>query len=139
MFNNITTNDMLFVIPMAILYNAFFHRLGLVLFKDLIYEEKYKKNIMFLFAVGVIGIITVYILSKKYKEYTTDKVNAGIIIGSICLILSSIINNWNNMQDMYKLLLVGICLVAFIWHTQYNYNLESDDVEDNNNKEIKDK
>jgi hypothetical protein len=105
--------NMISCVIIAILFNMFFHKFTDFYYKDLIFEERYKKSIVMLFIVGILGVVI-------GKLYMIDKFNKnlsyGVMIGGVLVVLSAMGNNWQYMDETGKLCTIGILLAASMYY-----------------------
>ena len=101
------------ILPIAILYNMFFHKLPNIIFQDLQYSEKYNKTISLLLVSGIAAVVL-----NRLSIPENYRIRAGIGLGGLMLIFSALTNNWKNMQDMVKLSLI---IIIFIFITLQSY------------------
>lgn len=106
-------NKVALIIPIAVLYNMFFHKLPNIIFKDLPYSEKYNKTISLLLISGITAIVL-----NRLSIPENNEIRNGIGIGGLMLLFSALTNNWKNMQDMVKLSLI---IILFIFITLHSY------------------
>lgn len=102
-------------LSIAILYNIFIHYLANMMYKDLPYEEKFKKSNVFLLIAGILGIILSILVLKKNKKYKDSIISIGLGIGGSLLIIISIVSNWENISNAIKIWTSGLCLIGLIW------------------------
>ena len=114
--------DLLFSVPLGIIYAIFFQKLGDIMFSNLSHNDKYQKYSMFLIFTGVIGIMLSQIVFNYYNIQKNKIIKHGLIIGSIILILYPTLVFWDKMTDEMKLFVIGIALGSLIW---YCYNNKS--------------
>lgn len=103
-------------LTVAIMYNMFFHKLANVTGKNLDFDERKKKAINVLFMAGIAGVVIGYILIQGDFKYKSDMIGLGLQLGGIFLIASSVINNWDEMNDNLKLVLIGGGLVGLCYY-----------------------
>lgn len=99
------------------MYNIFLHNAANIIYKDLPFDEKQSKIILFLIVCGILGIIlSEYLLAKK-RFFENETVMSGFWYGGIILTVSTIGLNWNIMSDDMKLYLMGIIFICIIIYT----------------------
>ena len=98
--------DGIIAIPICILYLLFIYRVLDVLTENIKAEERIKKYIVMSFVISIVTIlIAVYVFGNK--KIKNRSVKFGLIIGAIFLIINSLYNNWNNLQQDAKLFIFG--------------------------------
>jgi len=124
----IELRDTLIFIPFAILYNIFFHRMTEMIYKNAPQKEQFNKSIALLFTIGLISYIVVFLFLPDRPKYNDPNIKLGILIGGTLLIMSAIINNWDNMCETSKLSALGLfigCMIAntYGWIDKDRFNL----------------
>ena len=102
-------------IPIAILYNMFFHKLSPIIFSHDSFVDRYNKTIILLFIMGTLAIVL-----NRLMIPNNEIVRTGIGLGGLLLIGSGVFNNWNQMKDSIKLLVIGILFVALVSRSYKN-------------------
>lgn len=111
--------DYVFIGLIGLLYNMFFHRLAELVYSNESFSDKYKKTISILFVFGILGIVVGQIILPRHSKYNNSRVANGITVGGALVLASVVINNWNYMGELSKLLAVGFILSAIVYHS-YN-------------------
>ena len=114
--------DLVFSIPLGIIYTIFFQKLGDIMFCNLPYNDKYQKYLTFLFLAGVIGIVLAQTIFTYNKTFKNQIIKHGLIIGGIILILYPTLTYWDKMTDETKLLVIGIALGGLLWYSYKHVN-----------------
>jgi len=114
--------DVVIYVSIAIIYNLFVHNLASISYKDLQYEEKHQNTIVMLVLFGGIGVLISKIMDDKNKKYKNSVVSKGLYYGGILLILTSLVANWDSINEELKLFGVAGALGCLIW---YGYNRET--------------
>src|SRR3972149_6326672 len=83
----------------AVLYNIFVHNITSAMYRNEVYEEKFKKSVTILFIAGIAGIVASKLL------YKNSVVSMGLCIGGALLILTSIFANWEHVSSEIKLIM----------------------------------
>jgi len=126
--------DFFVYIIIAISYNLFIHQISAILYKDLSFEDKFNNSLILLFISGILGIIIAKLILKKEQNYKESPVSIGFCIGGIILILTTIIVNWENMNDEIKLCISCFTFGTIIWYFYNYYNKKSNNIIIKNNK-----
>jgi len=121
--------DYLFIGLIGLLYNMFFHRLADLVYRNESFKDKYKKTISILFMFGILGIVIGKIILPRNSKYNNSCVSNGVTIGGGLVLASVIINNWNYMGELTKLLAVGLIFSAIVYYS-YNKDQIEDQIED---------
>jgi hypothetical protein len=100
----------------AVFYNMFFHKLGNVLYNDLEFQQRKENTISVIFIAGIIGLSIGYLLCLDDFEYQSLSVGHGLQIGGVFLLVSSLLNNWTEMDDGLKLIMLGIMMSGSIYY-----------------------
>lgn len=111
--------DPIIIIMVALIYNAFFHKLTQILYGGLPFNENKTKSVQALLIIGIISLV----LYKLHVEGSLPiNINKNIIkavkYGGLLLLFSAIMNNWTGMDETVKLLLLGTALVAIVYFTR---------------------
>lgn len=117
--------DVILSIPFGIIYYFFIDKLMNVVLCDLPYAERYQKSLIFIFVIGLIGLILAFTLFKNNPFFKNRALRFGLILGSALLIFYSIISNWNKMDDTTKIIIFSIMLGLLVCY--YYYNTEEEE------------
>jgi len=104
----------------AISYNIFVHHLATTIYKNLPYNEKYNKSLIFIFVAGLIGIVVSKLILSHNDEYKKSVVSMGLGIGGILLIITAILTNWNDLTDEIRLFISASLFCTLVYYF-YNY------------------
>jgi hypothetical protein len=105
--------DLIISIPICILYLLFIYRVLDILTDNIKAEERIKKYIIMSFVIAIVTIlIAIYIFGNK--KIKNRSVKFGLLIGSVFLIINSLYNNWDNLQQDTKLFIFGGMFAAGI-------------------------
>lgn len=129
-------NDLIYSIPLGVIYSLFVQKLCDVIFGDYRYNEKNQKYIMLLFISGVVGIILAKTIFTSNKKFQNKIIKDGLIIGGIILILYTVLSYWDKMTNETKLLIIGVVLGGLFWYC-YNTNTKEDLIKTNKNIEYR--
>jgi uncharacterized membrane protein YeaQ/YmgE (transglycosylase-associated protein family) len=98
--------DSLIAIPITCIYLLFVHRVIELLTENLLADEKFKKNIILSFVIGIVGILLgIYVFGKT--KVANRSVKFALVLGSIIMIIYSLYNNWEHLQSDSKLFIIG--------------------------------
>lgn len=98
--------DGIIAIPICILYLLFVYRVLDILTENIKAEERIKKYIVMSFVISIVTIlIAIYVFGNK--KIKNRSVKFGLIIGALFLIINSLYNNWDNLQQDTKLFIFG--------------------------------
>ena len=98
--------DGIIAIPICILYLLFIYRVLDILTENIKAEERIKKYIVMSFVISIVTIlIAIYVFGNK--KIKNRSVKLGLIVGALFLIINSLYNNWDNLQQDTKLLIFG--------------------------------
>jgi len=114
--------DTIIYISIAIMYNLFVHNLASISYKDSQYEEKHQNTIIMLILFGGIGILISKMIDNKNKK-NNSLVSKGLYYGSILLLLTALVANWESIMEEMKLFIIGGVFGCLLW---YGYNREND-------------
>jgi len=119
--------DILLAIPVGIMYNMIIHKTGEIFNNDLSYKEKLQKNLLIVFAGGILGIILANLVFGDKQKYKNRALRFGLYLGAGMLMCHSVMYNWTIMQNDTKFIVMIVTLCMLIWYTYYR-------VGENNNK-----
>ncbi len=110
MSNKKLVKDVLFALPLGIIYIFFINKLLQLLTADLVYEEKNKRKI----AVSFICVIVGFVLA--FKIFNTGKlknriVKYALIFGSAVILINSVLYHWPQLKNDTKTFMIGILLL----------------------------
>ena len=105
--------NVLLAIPIGLLFILFVNKLIEILTHDTVAEARIKKNIIISFIIGIIGILIAWFIFYKSKVKNLG-VMLGLMLGSIYLMINSLILNWDKLSNDTKLFMIGTILVALI-------------------------
>ena len=137
MENKLSLNSNLFIVPIALLFQllAYNGTLDAVDYTNTIkmcdeltyntdeYNTCYKKKqtsletkdgTIFLISMmlSVVGIVVGTIMMTMHSKLKTPGI--GIGIGSVLIIIFTVVSNWNRTTEIMKLVYISICLLALI-------------------------
>ena len=105
--------DCVIAIPITVLYLLFVNKIIEVLTENKLAEERIKKNIIYSFVIGLLGIVIgIYIFGRTQVKNRPVKIS--LVFGSLVLIIYSLYNNWNSLQSDSKLFIIGAIFMALI-------------------------
>ena len=103
----------LFVLFIGLLFILFVNKLIEILTHDTVAEARIKKNIIISFIIGIIGILIAWFIFYRSRVKNLG-VMLGLMLGSIYLMINSLILNWDKLSNDSKLFMIGSVLVALI-------------------------
>ncbi len=112
--------NIVIIIVIAIAFNIFIHAMVTILYKNLPYHERQHNGIVFMIVAGIFGIVVAKMYLDKNEKYRNSNVSKGIAYGSIVLIISGAMANWEKLDGGFKLLVSGAALFLVIW-LSYKY------------------
>lgn len=104
----------------AISYNLFIHHLATILYKDLPFEERFDSSIMFIFIMGIVGLVIARIIINPDMRLSESVLSMGFGIGGLLLVLTAIVVSWEKMSDDLRLIISTGIFVGLVW-VFYNY------------------
>ena len=105
--------NILLAVPIAALFILFVNKLIEILTHDTIAEARIKKNLIIAFIIGIIGILVAWFIFYKSKVKNLG-VMLGLMLGSLYLMVNSLLLNWDKLSNDTKLFMIGTVLVALI-------------------------
>lgn len=118
-------SDIILSIPFGIIYYFLVDKIVSVSLNDLSYTERYQRSLIYIFVIGLIGLILAFTLFKNNSFFKNGALRYGLIFGSILLIFYSIVSNWYKMDDTTKIIIFSILLGLLIFY--YYYSSEEND------------
>lgn len=106
-------------IVIAICYNLFIHHVTNVMYKDLPFDEKFDKSVIFLFVAGIFAIVVSKLIQKD--SFSESVLCMGFFVGGILLILTSMWVNWDHMNDDMRIIISIIIFSGILWYA-YKYD-----------------
>lgn len=112
--------SILLAIPIGIIYNLLISKISSMITKDYEYNEKIQKNIIveIISGIGAIAMAFYIFNNKKCKNKTAMY---GLLLGGGLLLFSSLVSNWNVVNDYTKIITLGGIMIFFIL---YSYKFE---------------
>lgn len=109
----------LIIIIVSLLYNGFFHKLTQVMYGRQPFDQNRYNSIVTLITIGIASLI----FYKLVEDESIDvKINKNILksikYGGLLLIFSGIMNNWTDMNETIKLLLIGLTIGGIFYLTK---------------------
>jgi Ca2+/Na+ antiporter len=111
--------DILLSLPIGLAYSIFFHKLGEILNADYEYNKKLQRNLILAFIGGIFGLIVVILAFGKDKIFYNRAVKYGLVVGSMMLLVHTLIYNWNVLENDVKLFSIISSLIVLIWYAYY--------------------
>ena len=106
--------DFLMSIPIFLFYILFIKKLSESLTTSLVVEERNRKTLVISFVSAIIGIILALYVFNRDNQFENRSIKYALIIGSIYLMVNSLLFNWDNIQSDSKLFMIGIVLAILI-------------------------
>ena len=105
--------NVLLAIPIGLLFILFVNKLIEILTHDTVAEARIKKNLIIAFIIGIIGILIAWFIFYKSKVKNIG-VMLGLMLGSIYLMINSLILNWDKLSNDTKLFMIGAVLKELV-------------------------
>lgn len=103
-------------IPIAILYNAFFHKLAVSMNSRTDWETNKKNSIKLILIVGILTLVVNKLINdESIKVDLNSDVIKGFKIGGILLLISAFLNSWDDMGEHLKLIMIGAALGTIVY------------------------
>jgi hypothetical protein len=110
MSNKKLVKDVLFALPLGIIYIFFINKILELLTADLVYEQKNKRKIAVSFITVIVGFVLAFKIFGRGK-LKNRIIKYSLIFGSTIILFNSIIYQWPQLKTDTKTLLIGILLV----------------------------
>ncbi len=88
---------------LGFLYYLIIHKISSTMISENLNNTKTQLSILFLYFSAIFGIVLGIIINKYNTTF-----RLGMYFGASLLLFSSMITNWDNMDNQTKLLLLGI-------------------------------
>lgn len=111
---------LLLSIPIGIMYNLIISKSGHLLTENSVYKDKIQNNLIIEILGGVVAFAIAFLIfgNKKYENKTAKY---GLIFGGIILLFSSIICNWDIIEDATKLFsMIGVMCLMILYSYKKN-------------------
>jgi hypothetical protein len=108
--------DIIFAIPIGILYNMLIHKICDTFNNELSYNDRMQKNLIIIFGGCLIAFFIAY-FNKKNKS-----LKYGLYLGALLLFFHSVIYNWYIMYNDTKIIVMSLCFLVLIWYTYSSSN-----------------
>jgi len=105
----------IYPIGIAIMFYLFCDQLSDVLYKSNGFNERIKNTMIMFIVAGVIGLALAQTIFKTNSSLKNPNIKLGIEIGSVFLIIYSILRNWYSVTTDIKLIIIGIIFGIIIW------------------------
>ena len=119
--------DVSIALPIGLIYNIFFHKIGEIINNNLDYREKIQRNLILTFIGGVVAIILASSIFKDNKKYKNRAIRYGLYIGSFLLLFHTLLYNWHILANDTKLFIMTATMVILIWYSYKNNVTEDSD------------
>lgn len=114
--------DLLLAFPIGLTYSIFFHKLGEIMNSDYEYHEKIQRNLILSFIGGIVGLILIILVFGEKKTLHNRAVKYGIFVGSLLLLIHTLIYNWHILENDVKLFTIITSMMTLIWYSYYYTN-----------------
>jgi drug/metabolite transporter (DMT)-like permease len=106
---------MCLAVPIGIIYNLVISKLGNMITKDSIYQERIQKNVL-IEIIGSILAFTLAILVFDKSKFQNKIVKTGLMFGGSLLLFYSLICSWDTIEDITKLVaMIGVMILVIIY------------------------
>jgi len=113
--------NILFAVPIAIIYNIIIHKLGDIFNDDVTYNERIQKNLLLSFGGAILAIYISMSLLCNTCSYKNIALQYGLYLSALLLLLHSLFYNWSNMQNNTKFIIMIVFLSVLIYYS-YKYS-----------------
>lgn len=104
-------------VPIALLFNAFAHKLALATNAKYEFNVNKQNSIQFLFILGIIVLILDRMIKDGSIKVNINKdIIKGFRIGAILILISACINSWGDMGESFQTLMIGVALAAIVYY-----------------------
>jgi hypothetical protein len=113
-----TITNAIMAVPIGVMYNMIIHEFSKIVNHKASYDNKIQKNLLIIFGGGLFGFIAATFL---LADSDNKALKFGLYIGSVLLMLHSIVYNWKVMQNDTRIIIMVLTLGTLIW---YSYSKE---------------
>ena len=114
--------DLLVAIPIGIMYNITIHKTAEIFTHDIDYNYKVQRNLLISFGGGVIGLMIALFVFGHNCRFKNRSIRYGLYLGSILLLLHTIMYNWSVLQNDSKFVIMMITLLALLLYVYNNFS-----------------
>jgi hypothetical protein len=132
--------DIIIGVPIGIVYNVFFHKVGEIVNNNMEYKKRIQRNLILSFIGGIVGIILAFTFFGKHPKYKNRAVQIGLYFGSSILLAHTLFYNWTTLGNDTKLFMTCTLFVMLLWYAYYgrdndkirpeDLDEESDDIDE---------
>ena len=112
--------DIIFAIPLGLLFYMFIEKLTEVIIGCLDCDDKTNKIILLLFVSGIVGIVLAKTLFTFNKALKNKIISNSLMVGGFILVLYPTLTNWSKLSNEVKLLVIGLVLFSLMIYS-YGY------------------
>lgn len=94
--------DIIFAIPIGILYTIISNKLADVLTEEENYNDKIQDKLLILIVMGIVALVMATLLFSRHQKLHNRMVRYGLYVGTSILWFMSIIGNWKLLSDDIK-------------------------------------
>lgn len=106
--------DVIFAIPIGILYTMVANKLADLLTDEDDYANKVQEKLIILIIAGVASLVLAMMIFGKHQKLHNRMVRFGLYIGTVLLWFAGIVSNWGILSDDIKVLILSILLISLI-------------------------
>lgn len=112
--------DIVIAVPIGIIYNLTIQKSCEIFNNNMNYKDRVQKNLLISFGGGITGLLLATLFFGDGSKYKNRSIRYGLYLGSVLLLIHSIIYNWGTLENDSKLIIMILTLAVLIWYTYYN-------------------
>jgi len=125
-----TFYNIIYAIPVAIVYNLFVYKLADVVFKKSSHDSKIQKTMILVFFFGIVSLLIAQSFFSSNARFKNPIIKYGLVFGAIISVVYGALNYWEKITNETKLILI---VIGFVLILRYSYTLVNNKQNNNNN------
>ena len=113
----LNTFDFTIAISLALCYNLFAHCATSSLYEGKDYVAKYNYSITTLMLLGIVALVLSKLYNRRFGgSYTDSVISMGLAIAGMLLIMTTILIDWNNLNEITQVVIMGATIIAISYY-----------------------
>lgn len=108
--------DFTIAIIIAICYNMLAHCCTSALYEGYDYVVKYNYSVATLMILGILALVLSRLISTRVGTYVDSIFSMSMCIAGILLILTTILIDWHNLNEITQVIIMGIIITAISYY-----------------------
>jgi hypothetical protein len=106
--------DVIFAIPIGILYTMVANKLADLLTDEEDYADKVQEKLIILIIAGVASLALAIMIFGKKQKLHNRMVRFGLYFGTVLLWFAGTVSNWNILSDDVKVMILSMLLISLV-------------------------